>query len=129
MTPSFEIPRERWPEFLKMVNQHVLDNPVTVELAHQELLDQEVGTLLPLRNIDFETKGSERGHVILTVGTDREELTHEIKTPTRLFVGTREMSAIEWLAIEDAEGGKTMIHFEHLLALPHESSEEGTLGV
>jgi hypothetical protein len=42
-----EIPKESWSNLLKIVNQHVLDHPVRLELANPELGHQEMGRLLP----------------------------------------------------------------------------------
>jgi hypothetical protein len=79
----------------------------------------------PLREIDFETKGTARGSLIVAVGTDSEPLFHKIDLPTRLFIAHNELGTLlETLAIQDAAGGETIIYFEELPALPEQISEE-----
>jgi hypothetical protein len=118
MIEGMEVPKENWPKFLAMLNRLALDRPVRVEVVQRELGDQEMGELLPLRELDFETKGSARGKLIIAVGSDRGELVHLIEAPTRFFVGINEAGVLEWLSIEEAPLGKTIVHFEELPALP-----------
>jgi hypothetical protein len=118
MIEGIEVPKENWPKFLTMLNRLALERPVRVEVVQRELGDQEMGELLPLREIDFETKGSARGKLIIAVGSDRGELVHLIEVPTRFYVGINEAGVLEWLSIEEASLGKTIVHFEELPALP-----------
>src|ERR1700694_20084 len=109
MIEGMEVPKENWPKFLAMLNRLALDRPVRVEVVQRELGDQEMGALLPLREIDFETKGSARGKLIITVGSDRGELVHIVEVPTRFYVGINEAGVLEWLSIEEASLGKTIV--------------------
>jgi hypothetical protein len=118
-----EIPKESWSNLLNIVNQHVLDHPVRLELMNQELGDQELGRLLPLREIDFEKKGSAQGALLISVGTDREELMHRIDRPTHFYVGHDEAGLVQYLAIEDEGGGKTLIYLEELPQIPAEFND------
>jgi hypothetical protein len=118
MIRTLEIPRERWPAFLRMLNRLAGDKPVRFEVARRELGDQEMGNLLPLRDVDLETKGSERGRLVISVGSDRGELTHLIEEPTLMAMGLNELNEPQWLAIRERSDATTILHFEQLPALP-----------
>jgi len=117
MTRTVEIPQDRWTAFLKMLNRLADGRPVRLEVARRELGDQEMGNLLPLVDVDFETKGSDRGALIIAVGSDRGELTHLIGRPTRMAIGLNDVNEPQWLAIDEQGEGTTIVHFEHLPAL------------
>ena len=124
MIRTLEIPKENWMRFVDDVNRRALGRSIRLEVVGRELGDQEMGDLLPLRGIAFETKGSARGALFIMAGTDEEELTHEITTPTRVYLEHNEAAEMEWLAIEEADGARTLVHFEELLALPEELHEQ-----
>ncbi len=128
MIRTLEIPKEDWLRFLDDVNRRALGRSVRLEVIGRELGDLEMGDLLPLRGIAFETKGSARGALFIMAGTDEEELSHEIATPTRIYLAHNEAAEMEWLAVEEAEGVKTLIHFEELLALPEGLHEQHAPG-
>jgi hypothetical protein len=124
MTRTVEIPQDRWTAFLKMLNRLADGRPIRLEVARRELGDQEMGNLLPLVDIDFETKGSDRGALIIAVGSDRGELTHLIEKPRRMAVGLNDVNEPQWLAIDEGEG-TTIVHFEQLPALEQEYADAG----
>jgi len=117
MTRTVEIPQDRWTAFLKMLNRLADGRPISLEVARRELGDQEMGNLLPLVDVDFETKGSDRGALIISVGSDRGELTHVIEKPRRMAIGLNDLNEPQWLAIDEQGEGTTIVHFEHLPAL------------
>jgi hypothetical protein len=124
MIEGLEVPKENWPRFLKMLNRIAVDRPVRVEVVERELGDQEMAELAPLRELDFETKGSAKGKLILGVGSDQGPLIHTIATPTRFYVGITDAGVLEWLAIDEAPAGRTIVHFEQLPALPEPIGDE-----
>jgi hypothetical protein len=115
-----EIPQERWPSFLKMLNRLAAGRAVRLEVAHRDLGDQELGNLLPLRELGYETKGSERGRLEVTVGSDRGELTHAIDKPMRMSIGVNEASELQWLGIDEGGGAATILHFAEMPKLEAE---------
>jgi hypothetical protein len=117
MTRTVEISQDRWTAFLKMLNRLADGRPVRLEVARRELGDQEMGNLLPLVDVDFETKGSDRGALIIAVGSDRGELAHVIEKPRRMAIGLNDVNEPQWLAIDEQGEGTTIVHFEHLPAL------------
>jgi len=122
MTRTIEIPQEKWPSFLRMLNRLADGKPVRLEVARRELGDQEMGGRLPLLDIDLETKGSERGKLTITVGSDSGELTHLIDQPTHLSVGLNEVAEPQWVGIDEPGEAVTIIHFEKLPALERDFS-------
>lgn len=119
-TPDIPILKEKWPDFLQMLASELLDHPIRVEVENGELGDQEMGDLLPMRDLEFEKKGSERGNIELTVGSERGDLRHRIEHPSRIYVRLNGAGEVECIAIEGQGGDKTLIYFEHLPALPAE---------
>jgi hypothetical protein len=120
MIRTVEIPQEQWPSFLKSFNRMADGRPVRLEVVQRELGDQEMGDLLPLREIDLETRGSARGDLIITVGIDRGQLTHFIEQPTRMTLGLNEVGEPQWLGIYERGETRTILYFERLPALDRE---------
>jgi hypothetical protein len=120
MTRIIDIPNDRWTSFVETISRLADGRAVRLEVANRELGDQDMAELQPLIGIDFDTKGSERGAVVVSVGSDRGELTHVVAKPTRIAVAINEVSEPQSVAIEDADGGTTIVHFERMPALPDE---------
>src|SRR3954468_9672809 len=114
MVRTVEIAPERWGTFLSTLNRAANGRPIRLEVARRDLGDQELGTLLPLIEIDFATKGSDRGELIVAVGSERGELSHVVANPTRIAVGLNDANELQWLAIDEDGAGTTIVHFEQL---------------
>lgn len=125
---SLEIPRERWSAFVRTFNRVLGERPVRVEVVGRPLGDQEMAQTLPFHGIDYDSKGSERGTLTITVGGESGEVVHRIIGPTRLYLGQTDGGEIEWLAVEETgEAGdvKTLVHFEHLPELEAHFEDAG----
>ncbi|HXU74170.1 MAG TPA: DUF5335 family protein [Polyangia bacterium] len=120
MTRIVEIPQVKWRSFLAMLNRLAGGRAVRVEVAQRAIGVQEMGDRLPLREIELETKGSERGHLTITVGSERGALTHLIEQPTHISLGLNEAGEPEWLAVAERGEATTILHFERLPALEAE---------
>jgi hypothetical protein len=113
-----DIPRDRWPSFVDMINRLADGRPVRVEVARRDLGDQDVGVRVPLVEISLDTKGSGRGTFTVTVGDDAGgELTHIIDAPARMSIGVNDAGEPQWLGIEQLGEGATIVYFEELPAL------------
>lgn len=122
---DLEIPKQNWVSFLRDLNKLAQSRPVRLEVINRELGDQDMADMQPLREIDFETKGSERGALIVAVGDDSDSLFHRIDDPTRFFIAHNELGTLlDTLAIQDSMGGETIIYFEELPALPEQVPEQ-----
>jgi uncharacterized protein DUF5335 len=117
---TIDIPNERWPSFLNMLGKLANGRLVRIEVVQRDLGDQDMDTRLPLIDIDLETKGSEKGRIIVSVGSERGELTHLIGKPARLAVGVNDANEPQFVAIYEEGGASTIIHFEQLPALEAE---------
>ena len=120
MIRTVEIPVERWSSFVQMLGRMAAGRPVRLEVARREIGDQELGDKVPLRDMRVESKGSERGDLIIIVGSDGEELTHLIERPKRMAVGLGETGEPQWLAVEEQDEGTTIVFFEELPVLEEE---------
>ncbi|HME91124.1 MAG TPA: DUF5335 family protein [Myxococcaceae bacterium] len=124
---SIEVPKQGWGSFLVALNRLAQDRPVRLEVISRELGDQEMADKLPLIGIDFETKGSERGDLLVTVLSDDGPLTHRIEKPTQFFLAHNETGELlQTVAVLDASGGETIIYFEDLPALPEQTGADAS---
>ncbi len=122
---SIEIPKESWVGFLQILNRYAQDRPVRLEVINRELGDQEMASKLPLEAIDFETKGTAKGSLLVSVISDDGPFTHRIDKPTHFYIAHNETGELlQTLAILDADGGETVIYFENLPALPEQTSAD-----
>src|SRR3954471_16846826 len=98
MLRSLEIPRERWPEFLRTFNRLVAARSVRIEVMGRRLGDQQMAERLPFQGLDWDEKDSA---LTITVGDSGAELGHRIVGPTNIYLGQDETGEFEWLAIEE----------------------------
>lgn len=120
MSRTLEIPKSQWGRVLELINRASQGRPVRLEVETMELGDQELGVRLPLRELDFEPRGSDAPAILLTLGDDRYELLHTVAQPQTVSIGYSSPSEVEWIAIGGSDGSKTIIYFEELLGLPAE---------
>src|SRR5262249_52568052 len=121
------VPKQGWGSFLVGRNRLAQDRPIRLEVISRELGDQEMADKLPLIGIDFETKGSERGDLLVTVLSDDGPLTHRMEKPTRLFIAHNETGELmQTLAVLEADGGATIIYFEDLPPLPEPNGPDAS---
>lgn len=117
MYQTHEIPRESWAQYLGHVGEVTRGMPVRVELIGPEIGTQVLVKTLPLRGLELVPKGTLQGTIELDLGREGE-LDHRVIEPRRMFAEETAGGELECLEIEDAESNKTLIHFEHPLALP-----------
>jgi hypothetical protein len=120
VTLTKEIPKDRWKSFFEILNRHVGERPIRIEVIGRPLGDQEMAGLLPFRGLAFEPEGSERGTLTVTAGSDTDEVNHRIVGPQRVYTAHNDIGELEWICIEEhgeAGDAQTLIHFEHLPAL------------
>ena len=122
-----EIPRDQWPWFFRILDRHVGDRPIRVEVIGRPLGAQGMGELLPFRGLVYESKGSEHGSLTVIAGTDAGEVTHLIVGPLHVYTAHNDIGELEWICIEErgeAGDARTLVHFEHLPQLEAEYPEE-----
>ena len=124
---SIEVPKQNWASFLQVLNRMAQDRLVSLEVLNRELGDEEMASKLPLEAIDFETKGSDRGDILVTVLSDDGPLTHRIEKPTQFFVAHNDAGdLLQTVAVLDAAGGETIVHFEDVPALPEQTGADAS---
>jgi hypothetical protein len=121
-----EIAREQWKTFLDEFSKRNQMRPTRLEIIGEEIGAQEEEKTLPFVGISHETKGAAAGSVEIILGgetsSDPRQLAHTIPNVQRIIplVG---LSALEdGLAIEDADGVKTLLRFETLPEIPDTTS-------
>ena len=119
MSNTFEIPKDRWPGFLATFNRALMGRPIRIEVVGRTLGDQEMADKLPFQGLDLETKGTEAGTLTVHSGYELEELAHRVLHPLRIYLYQNDLGELEWLAIEEADGAQTLIHFEHIPELEY----------
>ncbi|MHB8876428.1 MAG: DUF5335 family protein [Myxococcaceae bacterium] len=117
MLTTREIPRERWGEYLEQLAERERDHPVRLEIIGKPLGAQPIEEHAPLLGIEFEKKGSEKGAIEVTVGGENGRLGHRIESPVHLYAEENAAGEVETLDIEDREQVKTLVIFEHPMAL------------
>jgi hypothetical protein len=112
-----EIPREVWSDYLILLSSMTRSQWVRIEAISPEIGEQPLAQRLPLIQISFEEKGSDKGAIEVMVGRPGEEITHRIFHPEHLFADESESGELECLDIEDAEHTKTLLFFEPTQAI------------
>jgi hypothetical protein len=117
-----EIPREVWSDYLNLLSSITRSQWVRIEAASVEIGEQPLAQRLPLIDISFVEKGSDKGAIEVMVGRPGEEITHRIFKPDHIYADESESGELECLDIEDAERTKTIIFFEPAQAIDELSS-------
>jgi hypothetical protein len=117
MIHTIRIPQERWVSFIAALDRELGEHAVRIEVFGRSLGDQEMASLLPFHGLDLDTKGSDAPSLTITVGGAAGELIHRVPVPQTIYVGLNDVGALEWIAIEEADDVKTLMHFEHPLEL------------
>jgi hypothetical protein len=123
---TFDVPKHSLLEIARLIDRLAAGRPIRVEIMSLQVGDQEAETRLPFLGIDYDPKGGSVGeNFTITAGFEgRDEVTHRIFSPTHVYTGVNDVGVTEWVAIEDAAGEKTLIHFESLPELEAETTRE-----
>jgi hypothetical protein len=112
------IERQEWESFVKDFNHRNELRATRIEVVSAELGDQEEEELLPFTGLSLEEKGQDAPRIEISLGgeTAKEErhLTHMISNVKSIMRKTGVDLREEALMIEDADGTKTILHFETL---------------
>ena len=119
-----ESPREVWSDYLTLLSSITRAQGVRIEASSPEIGEQPLAQRLPLIDLSFVEKGSDRGAIEITVGRPAEEITHRIFHPGRIYADESESGELECLDIEDEEHAKTLIFFEPSQVMDELSSSQ-----
>lgn len=112
MARTIEIPKQDWAVYFEGLSRRALSHPVRIEVDNRDVGGQELNRRLPLVGIDLETKGSEAGSLEVTLGDERQQFSHLIEQPVRVFLRVDDAGMIDCIDVEDSDEGKTLIFFE-----------------
>lgn len=118
---TYEIPKERWQDFLCSVGNRRAQQPVSIQVTGENVGSQTLCEHLPLVGLSLEEKGSQAAGIEVTLEADEGAFTHLVAEPTSIFVQEDAAGRVHALDIEDTAQVKTVIFFEE--ATP--SQEEG----
>lgn len=121
-TIAGEIPRDNWETFLDELSERNELRPTRIEVVGGDVGAQEAEQHLPLVGISFEPKGAEAGSVEIILGgssvVDVRHFEHWVHKVRRIVPITGTKGVEDGIAIEDAEGKRTLVLFENLIELP-----------
>jgi hypothetical protein len=121
-----EIERNQWKTFLDEFSRRNQLRPSRLEVVGGDTGAQEEEKHLPLVGISFDPKGSAAGSVEIILGgetaADQRHITHTVQNVERIVPIVGLHAPEDGLAIEDKEGGKTLLHFEVLPEIPDSTS-------
>ena len=108
---NFEIKKDDWVNFFESVSRRRYEWTTKVEVLNSEMGDQVLTDGLPLNGVTLETNGG-RITIDISVGenTDAHQ-THNILNPTRVAFLPSDSHHGDVIAIEEADGTKTLIAF------------------
>lgn len=115
-----EIPEAQWGEFLRRMTREYEDRPIRIEVENLTLGQQEMGDHLILQEFQWETAGSGRGQMEISV---EGPFSHRVAEPVRMWAAESEDGRVSSIEIEDAQKTRTRIYFEAWMVL---AAEEAT---
>lgn len=105
---TFDIPREKWTEFLNDFSKRRFGWETAIEVIGEEIGDQSLSKGMPLVGVAFDARNGRGGIEILTGGADGHQ-THTIAAPVAVSYLNEVSGYRGILEIEDATGVKTLI--------------------
>ena len=109
-----EIPRDQWIPWLDAFSKRHEGWIVELEVVGPQLGDQEEANALPLVGIGADVKSGESRIEISLGGRPDAHLTRIIERPTRVWAEESDEPVHEAIAVESADGTKTLLHFRHV---------------
>lgn len=108
---NFEIQKDKWSKFFDSLSKRRFEWKTEVEVLNSRIGDQTLSISLPLNGVTVENIG-EGVTIDISVGDPTgSHQTHNIKDPTRIAFLLAEASRGDVVAIEEADGTKTLIRF------------------
>lgn len=119
---TLTIPQSHWQTCLKDLGEQYVGWAVTTEVLLGELGDQIASKSLPLQGLSLETKGSEKGNILVELGDSPDEfMIHHVHRPRALRVAVSQPGAETDVEIESEDGTITILRLRKRPALPGES--------
>lgn len=108
---NLEIRKENWANFFENLSKRRFEWKTRIEVLNPEMGDQVLTEGLPLNGLTVETKDG-RTSFDVSVGANTEfHQTHTIENPTKVSILSAADGHQDVIAIEEANGTKTLIIF------------------
>lgn len=108
---SYELIREDWKKFFDTLSKRRFEWKTEIEVLSPQLGDQTLNMSLPFNGITVEELEGTTKIVILVGETSESHQTHSILDPVRVAFLASENDRGDVVAIEEADGTKTLIRF------------------
>ena len=107
------VPREDWPEFFDEYSATHAGKPANAQLIGQGIPDMGEARHLPFEGVTYEEKGSDSHSVRVMLGdTPGDHLTHEVPSPTQVWVRPHAGSEPAMLEIHGSDGHRLILTFQ-----------------
>ena len=108
-----EITRNEWRPFLDEFSKQHKGDRATVQTIGDDSGVQTEAESLPFVGISAEDKGSEKGSIVLMLGTETDDhVEHWVTDASHLWQKTADGNAGDALEIESSDGTKTILQLE-----------------
>ena len=111
--PNREIPRDQLTKFLDEFSKQHENWIAYLEIVSADLGDQQESDKLPLVGISADLKAGQNRIAVMVGGRPEAHLTHFIERPKRVWIEQSDDPRHDAIAIEDDDGGRTIVHFRH----------------
>ncbi|MBK7705479.1 MAG: DUF5335 family protein [Acidobacteria bacterium] len=105
---TFDIPKERWAEFLNDFSRRRYGWETKVEIISDSIGDQILSNGLALKGVTFENRAG-RSEIEILIGVCDAHQTHTIHEPVAVCYLDEESGFRGMLEIEEANGTKTLL--------------------
>jgi len=108
-----EITRNEWQPFLDEFSRQHQGDRATVQIIGEETGVQTEAESLPFVGISAEDQGSEKGSIVLMLGTEADDhVEHRISDASHLWQKAADDHVGDALEIESTDGTKTILQLE-----------------
>jgi len=117
-----ELPRESWQDYFENLSRDLGTVQATVEVDGEDLGAQIEAEDLVLTGLSYDRRDD-----VLVVGLDapggaRGDLEHLVYRPQRIFVAPEAIIPPDAIAVDDADGHRTLVELRPVPELPGESA-------
>ena len=122
---TLDIPRSQWQNSLIDLSRQYQGWAVILEEMLGELGDQYASKEMPLQGLSLETKGSEKGDILVELGdSPHEYMVHHVDHPSALRVTVTKPGDEADNEIESEDGTTTIVRLRRREALPGQTKKD-----
>lgn len=114
-----EITRDKWQPFLDRFSKEHQGYVASIQVIEDETGVQMAAESLPFVGISAEDQGSEKGSIIIMLGTEaNDHIEHMVNDVGHLWQKTAGATSGDALEIEATDGAKTILQLQPIPLLP-----------